>query len=1137
MFDVFYTGPKPGQWVFEKPAKDLAEALTLSRTEYCWYIYGASDFAEFDFDYVPVPWQSDFIHVWANQWQPDGQVYLAKRTNNGQYHFHTEVVHRLPVTEYYHIPDHIDADSIDWRWCPDPCDPPLIYHFPDQHQSASGVTYTVPGAANVKLIDAFVVKALANHANWHIPAYIDADSVDLSWHPHELDPPYIYHFPDQHQSASGVTYTVPGAREVKIVDAFVCRAVPDPDKFDIKIPVADFDFSWHPNVLDPAYDYVFGNQWNPATLESTVVYRVPGAMECKYMEEIAQVSADPDRWEVLDDVAQFDYSWRPNPTAPPYVYVFGNQWLTPEQRPALRYVIPGATEIHYVDEPKAWRTSKPELFVTHSDCEFDYSWEPDPGSPAYNYVFGNQWWPAEIMPTVEYHQAGATEQKFLDEPRAKLVAKSDHWVRPGTVDFEFDCSWCPDPGDPPYIYVFGNQWYAAEIMPTVEYHVPGGTERKFVDYHKAKLIPMMDRWNIPEEVDATNIDFSWHPHPAEEPYIHHFGSEHQMSVGLTYTMPGATELKFAGEIPRVIAEQRAITALDIFFVDRNNPAAQPRYDKLKLSYPAIQKIRFANSIMDTIQRCVKRAKTHKFWVISSEYDYVDFDFTWHAEPWQSYMTHVFPSQHQKWSDTFLINRWEFERHAVWAQGLEQFPNLNFVSNQTVSRPENLSNIYYVDHGNAESREQYERLLSRESDVIMTRFVDNYLDTFKRIMATADTEYVWICNSICDYTDFDFTWQPEPWQSEMIHCFASDGQKRGDTFYVHVESFRAQMVDLELLDWFNVINYCEDQVVSRWPMPTVCYESDDLITAIRSHQFTTPYVWFTNQPDVYALENICLWSRKDRVVQRVTRSGASAFIPRDIKSDLRTQIYDYAYLDRGLDGFALTERPLDIIYISNGEPDEHRWYDHLVNVVGNNHGYAWDNRVKWVRGVNGRTAAYQAAARLSDTPWFFAVFAKLEVSADFDWTWQPDYWQGPKHYIFNAKNPINGLEYGHQGMISYCRSLVLANNTPGIDFTLSQAHESVPILSGMAHFNQDAWMTWRTAFREVVKLLHFQSFQPTVETGHRLKVWQTQASGDFAAECLQGAADAQAFYDSVGGDLEQLKQSFDWAWLRTYYDSK
>jgi hypothetical protein len=90
---------------------------------------------------------------------------------------------------------------------------------------------------------------------------------------------------------------------------------------------------------------------------------------------------------------------------------------------------------------------------------------------------------------------------------------------------------------------------------------------------------------------------------------------------------------------------------------------------------------------------------------------------------------------------------------------------------------------------------------------------------------------------------------------------------------------------------------------------------------------------------------------------------------------------------------------------------------------------------------------------------------------------------------------------------------------------------------MAHFNQDAWMTWRTAFREVIKLLHFQSVQPTVETGHRLKVWQTQATGDFAAKCLQGAADAQAFYDSVGGDLEQLKQSFDWAWLRTHYDSK
>jgi hypothetical protein len=193
--------------------------------------------------------------------------------------------------------------------------------------------------------------------------------------------------------------------------------------------------------------------------------------------------------------------------------------------------------------------------------------------------------------------------------------------------------------------------------------------------------------------------------------------------------------------------------------------------------------------------------------------------------------------------------------------------------------------------------------------------------------------------------------------------------------------------------------------------------------------------------------------------------------------------------------------------------------------------------KWVRGIDGRTAAYQEAARRSDTPWFFAVFAKLKVLGnDFPWhTWFPDYFQEPKHYIFNSRNPVNGLEYGHQGIIAYNKRLVLENNTPGIDFTLSQPHESVPILSGTAHYNQSPWMTWRTAFREVVKLKHFMDTQPTVETEHRLRVWLTVAAGDFAYWSIRGAEDAVAYYTEVGGDYEQLKLSFEWLWLKERFN--
>lgn len=837
-----------------------------------------------------------------------------------------------------------------------------------------------------------------------------------------------------------------------------------------------------------------------------------------------------------NDYSNFDFDYVPVPWESAHLHTWPTQWnqyggayLANKRTVANR-------EYHFHNTPVTAKSTTEHWQTLYRVDSFDYSWCPHPMDPPYIYVFGNQWYGPEQMPTVEYHVPGATECKYLYEPRATLAEQHDnHWH---TLEHcTWDYSWVPDPGDPPYIYVFGNQWHDATIMPTVEYHVKGATERKYMEYPRAELIVDHTLWTIPDEIDQSNVDFSWVPDPGSPPYIYHFGSDYQISTGLMYTVPGATEPRFEGEPPRIDRDKNVLEVQDIFFVDRGNDTATTRYELLSNKYGRrVNRVRYANTIMDTIKRCVTRAKTNKFWVISSEYDYTDFDFAWHAEPWQTYMTHVFPSQHQKWSDTFLINKWEFERHAKWATKLEEFPNLNFVADQQVVKPDNLYNIYYVDHGNDVSRHQYELLRLTNPDIVLTRFVDNYLDTFKRIMSTATTEYVWIINSVCDYSQFDFTWQPEPWQREMIHVFPSNGNDRGDTFYIHVESFKRQMIELELLDWFNVINYCEDQRVDWFPMPVHRYESDDLVTEIKNFDFKFPYAVFTNQKDMdFQSYATCLWTKKDRVIKRLSASGATTIVPRDIKADLKSQIYDYPYISDEKpiinDYFpGMVFSGLDIVYISNGEPDEERWYEHLC--------YQSNYQAKWVRGVNGRTAAYQEAARRSTTPWFFAVFAKLEVLGNqFPWyTWMPDFFQEPKHYIFNSRNPVNGLEYGHQGMIAYNKRLVLENNTPGIDFTLSQPHESVPILSGIAHYNQSEWMTWRTAFREVVKLKHFMATGPTLETEHRLKVWCTVADGDFAEWSIRGARDAVAYYNEVGGDLAKLQLSFEWAWLKERFNS-
>ena len=99
--------------------------------------------------------------------------------------------------------------------------------------------------------------------------------------------------------------------------------------------------------------------------------------------------------------------------------------------------------------------------------------------------------------------------------------------------------------------------------------------------------------------------------------------------------------------------------LNIFFVDRNTPTAQARYESLLEKYPDAQKVRYVNNLFDTIKRCVARSKTNKFWVISSEYDYRDFDFNWQPNIMQSRRHYIFKA-------TNIVNNLEYGHMAIVA---------------------------------------------------------------------------------------------------------------------------------------------------------------------------------------------------------------------------------------------------------------------------------------------------------------------------------------------------------------------------------------------------------------------------------------------------------------------------------------
>jgi hypothetical protein len=222
---------------------------------------------------------------------------------------------------------------------------------------------------------------------------------------------------------------------------------------------------------------------------------------------------------------------------------------------------------------------------------------------------------------------------------------------------------------------------------------------------------------------------------------------------------------------------------------------------------------------------------------------------------------------------------------------------------------------------------------------------------------------------------------------------------------------------------------------------------------------------------------------------------------------------------------LVNRPLDIIFLSNNETNAQQRYDRLCSVAG--------RHVKWISGINNREHALKAAAEASSTKFFFLFPAKLYADENFDFDFKPIRKYEPKHYIFYAKNPVNDLVYGHQAAVCYNRQLVLDTVDYGLDFTMGVLHDIVPIISGIAEFNSDIMMTWRTAFREAIKL----RAENSKESIERLNVWRTIAKGKNCEWSLIGAQDGVEFFEKVNGNHQELVKSFMWEWTNKYFNDK
>lgn len=236
-----------------------------------------------------------------------------------------------------------------------------------------------------------------------------------------------------------------------------------------------------------------------------------------------------------------------------------------------------------------------------------------------------------------------------------------------------------------------------------------------------------------------------------------------------------------------------------------------------------------------------------------------------------------------------------------------------------------------------------------------------------------------------------------------------------------------------------------------------------------------------------------------------------------------------FLNRRLvDVQACTKTKYDIFFISYDEPNAEENWNNLITRFP---------RATRVHGITGIHQAHIKAAELSKTNMFWVVDGDSVVANDFTFDLVlPGYDEDIVH-VWASSNPVNGLEYGYGGIKLLPTSKTRAVNVDSADMTtsISSKFRVVPTVANITAFNTDPFNTWKSAFRECVKLAS-KSIQGQVdsETDERLDAWCKSSQGNYSEYAVKGALEGRKYGQENAGNKPALSLINDFNWLKNRF---
>jgi hypothetical protein len=252
-----------------------------------------------------------------------------------------------------------------------------------------------------------------------------------------------------------------------------------------------------------------------------------------------------------------------------------------------------------------------------------------------------------------------------------------------------------------------------------------------------------------------------------------------------------------------------------------------------------------------------------------------------------------------------------------------------------------------------------------------------------------------------------------------------------------------------------------------------------------------------------------------------------------KLELTKKEIDFRFLikKKEYDIVASTHKHYDIVFISYNEPNAEKNFEILKSKFPN---------VKRVHGVKGIHQAHIEAAKIIDSHMFWVVDGDAIIEDTFNFDYLVTRYERDIVHVWKSRNPINGLVYGYGGVKLLPKELTLNMDvtTPDMTTAISNHFKPMSNVSNITAFNTDPFNTWKSAFRECVKLSSSViARQDAEETLERLKVWCTLVDTvPYGFYAYLGALAGQKYGQENAGNIPALRMINDFDWLQVQFET-